>query len=314
MESIDNRRVLIVDDQHEIHDDFREMLGSDASQSLTDEFASAFLDEEGNGLQFDFELLHATSGEDAVKQVANAQSENRPIAATYMDIRMPPGIDGIEAARRIRRIDRNIEIVIMTAYTDKRLSDIVQNMDMLHKLLYIRKPFAREEIQQITLSLVVKWNVEKKLELGRTHLANSEGRLTAVLDATGDAVAIFDSTGELVAANRPFAALHGTPDDALGLTSDELSRRFEERSRMLPLEGDDAGIDLGTEVIVEQTTADDNRRQFAVSDATVINVQGENIGSLAVLRDVSDAIEAHRMQAEVRRLRAELNTRGPAPD
>ena len=76
---------------------------------------------------------------------------------------MPPGIDGIETIRRIRKIDRDVEIVIMTAYTDKALPEIVHDMELLHKLLYIRKPFAHEEIQQITLSLVGKWNVEREL-------------------------------------------------------------------------------------------------------------------------------------------------------
>ena len=65
---------------------------------------------------------------------------------------MPPGIDGIETIRQIRAFEKNLEIVIMTAYTDKPLHEIVTNMELLHKLLYIRKPVAREEIQQITLS------------------------------------------------------------------------------------------------------------------------------------------------------------------
>ena len=63
----------------------------------------------------------------------------------------------------MREIDPDIEIVLMTAYTDKSLSEIVRGMTSLHKLLYMRKPFSREEIQQITLSLVGKWNIQKAL-------------------------------------------------------------------------------------------------------------------------------------------------------
>ena len=69
---------------------------------------------------------------------------------------MPPGIDGVEAIRRIRQIEKDIELIIMTAYTDKPLPEIVRDMELLHKLLYIRKPFAPEEVQQITLALVEK--------------------------------------------------------------------------------------------------------------------------------------------------------------
>ena len=94
------------------------------------------------------------SGEDACKIVRAAREEGRPVALAYVDVRMPPGIDGVETVRCVREIDAEVELVMMTAYTDRRVSDIVRNMELLHKLLYIRKPFAREEIQQITLSLV----------------------------------------------------------------------------------------------------------------------------------------------------------------
>ena len=166
-----NNRVLIVDDQRDIHEDFEEMLRTGDSNSLTDDLAAKFVDEGDGEPRFDFELLHATSGEEALDIVAQRRANGLPIAAAYVDIRMPPGIDGIETVRRIRRIDRQIEIIIMTAYTDKRFADIVQNMELLHKLLYIRKPFAREEIQQITLSMVSKWNLENELNTSREQLA-----------------------------------------------------------------------------------------------------------------------------------------------
>ena len=95
--------------------------------------------------------------------VKAAQESNRPFALAYIDVRMPPGADGIETVRQIRQFEQDIEIVIMTAYSDKTLPEIVNDMELLHKLLYIRKPFSREEIQQITLSLTGKWNIEQEL-------------------------------------------------------------------------------------------------------------------------------------------------------
>ena len=97
---------------------------------------------------------------------------------------MPPGIDGVETVSRIRSIDRDIEVVLMTAYTDKRLADLVHNMELIHKLLYIRKPFAREEVQQIALSLAAKWDLEQQLTAVREQLAVTQRRLQAVSDAT----------------------------------------------------------------------------------------------------------------------------------
>ena len=187
VEAPQNRRILIVDDQKDIHDDFEEMLGGSSSGSMTAELASAFLDEDDPDQgEIDFELHHMMRGSDAVEAVSAAGASGEPFAVAYVDVRMPPGIDGIETVRRIRRIDRDLEIVVMTAYTDKPLSDIGRDIDLLHKLLYIRKPFAREEIQQIALSLTVKWNVEQRLaakEVENWGVRNEMRRLRAELDA-----------------------------------------------------------------------------------------------------------------------------------
>ena len=151
-----NYRILVVDDQREIHQDFEEMLTPGLTGSSTDELAAAFAPEVDESFLPKFQLLHARSGSEAYDIVKTAIETAEPIAVAYIDIRMPPGMDGIETTRRIRAIDANIEVVLMSAYTDKSLGEIVHEMQLLHKLLYIRKPFAREEIQQITLSLAEK--------------------------------------------------------------------------------------------------------------------------------------------------------------
>ncbi|HGJ66080.1 TPA: response regulator [bacterium] len=159
-----NNRILIVDDQEEIHEDFEEMLKPSSKISLTDSLALAFGSAaEDTGFLPNFELIHARSGQEAFDIVQKSLENEKPIAVIYMDVRMPPGWDGIKTTQKIREIDKDVEVVIMTAYNNKPLSEIIRNIDLLHKLLYIRKPFAREEVQQITISLVEKWNVEKEL-------------------------------------------------------------------------------------------------------------------------------------------------------
>ena len=161
-----NYRVLIVDDEDGIHSDFKDMLNPNRRQRLTAKLAETLLDKAPDNKAFflpKFELLHATSGEGARDIICAAKASNQPIAAAYMDVRMPPGIDGVEAIRRIRLTEKDIELVIMTAYSDKLLPEILRDMELLNKLLYIRKPFAPEEVQQITLSLVERWNVEQEL-------------------------------------------------------------------------------------------------------------------------------------------------------
>ena len=307
-----NNRVLVVDDQHEIHDDFEEMLRPTYAQPATaDDLAAAFVDQEETPFLPEFELLHASTGEEACSLIRAGREANRPIAVAYVDIRMPPGIDGIETIRRVRTFDRDVEIVIMTAYTDKSLPEIVHDMELLHKLLYIRKPFVHEEIQQITLSLVGKWNGERELAAKQRQLGASHRRLEAVLDATGDAMAMLDRAGRLVFANQAYEKLLDLPEAELrSIAPRELQARFRERFREPDLREVEGGFLLDDSNVVETTGAGQvpEQRLFYRSTAVVRDGDGEEIGSLAVYRDVSKEIEAERMKAEVLRLRTALET------
>ena len=161
-----NTRVLIVDDQDAIHIDFQEILSKETNgKAASDALAPAFLPADTEPITTHlptFELTHASSGDEAHGLIKAAMEANRPFAVAFIDVRMPPGMDGIETVRRIRKFEKNLEIVIMTAYMDKPLQETITNMELLHKLLYIRKPIGRVEIQQMTLALVEKWNVEQK--------------------------------------------------------------------------------------------------------------------------------------------------------
>ena len=152
----ENPRVLIVDDERDIHEDFEDMLSPRAA-SASEGLASVFVAEERSERRFDFDLLHAMSGDEAVAMVAAERRRQRPISVAYVDVRMPPGIDGVETARRIREIDREIEVVMMSAYADQRLSAVVHEMELRQTVRYVRKPFAREQVRQIAVALARKW-------------------------------------------------------------------------------------------------------------------------------------------------------------
>lgn len=306
-----NNRVLIVDDQPEIHDDFSEMLCSNSADPRDEDLVEAFVREQQGSYLPEFELLHANNGEEACDVIRGGRESNRPIAVAFIDIRMPPGIDGIETVRRVREIDRDIEIVIMTAYTDMSLPEIVYDLELLHKLLYVRKPFTHEEIQQITLSLVGKWNVEQELAEQRRQIAVSHGRLEAVLNATGDAIAMHDVTGRLVFANEMYMNLLGLEGIELEkLPPADLSARFQERFREPDLSQMEGRPLPDTGDVLETTGAGGlpKQRLFYRSAAPVSDEQGQSIGNLVLYRDVSGEIDAEQMKAEVLRLRTELET------
>jgi transcriptional regulator with PAS, ATPase and Fis domain len=305
-----NNRILVVDDEENIHQDFEEMLKPGLIKASTDDLAIAFDSDVDEDFLPEFELLHARGGKEAYEKVQEAIEENNPIAVAYVDVRMAPGWDGVETTRKIRDIDKNIEIVIMTAYTDKPLSEIIHDMELLHKLLYIRKPFAREEIQQMTISLTEKWNVERELAKKNQQLALNKQTLEAVLDSTRDAIAMFDVKGDLLFANRWYGRMFGLADKALEeMSADELQRRikqcfqepdlFEEAETSF-LANPDSVFEKAVEVKLPE------RKVLYQFMAPVHDAEQNIIGRITVYRDVSKELEIDQMKAEVLRLRAEL--------
>ena len=165
-----NVRILIVDDNHSIHDDYRAILCEKGSETL-DELNSIEDDLFGEptssdqdiveGVQ-DYEADSAYQGIEAVEMVRKAAEEGRPYALVFMDVRMPPGIDGIETIARIWREFPYTEMVICTAYSDYSLNDIATRLGFSDKLLFLKKPFTSIVVRQMAQSLVTKWNMGEK--------------------------------------------------------------------------------------------------------------------------------------------------------
>ena len=317
-----NYRVLIVDDEAEIHRDFRDMLNPKRRQRLTASIAETFLDKVPQSKPFflpNFELLYATSGEEAHDIICTEKASNRPIAVAYVDVRMPPGIDGVEAIRRIRQSEKDIELVIMTAYTDKPLSDIVRDMELLNKLLYIRKPIAPEEVQQITLSLVERWNVEQELANKQQQIVTDQQnleiknqRLNTALDSAGDAIGMFDDEGRLLFANQYYQQLFDLTEEQLRqLPPEELKARAETRFQtpeLSPL-GQRPFSETLENVVEEIGEASQSESRLLYRSITPVGKdQGGVPGNVVSYRDISSDAAIQQMIAEVLRIRAELDT------
>ena len=305
-----NHRVLIVDDQKEIHSDFAEILQSRFMERKTNEVEAEFIIEEELTWQPEFELLHAPSGEAACEIIKTGKESNYPVSVAYIDVRMSPGIDGIETIRRIRKIDRDVELVIMTTDTDQAISEIIRKMKLLRRLLYIRKPFTREEIRQMIIYLVEKWNVERQLAEKLEQLNTYCRKLKATLDAIENPIAMWDLSARVVFANQRYEKLFDLSENALKKTSPErFVAQYKKRFRELNLTYEKEGSlfpDAGN-MVEETTTAQCSRqRLFYRSIHPVIDDQGEALGDIYIYRDVSEEIEVERMKTELLRLRAEL--------
>jgi len=155
----ENRRVLVVDDNTAIHDDFRKILSpSRLGGAALDEFESMlFGQSDQRPEQASFELEFATQGEQGVEMVGKARAANRPYAVAFVDVRMPPGMDGIETTARIWRLDPDIQIVICTAYSDHSWQQILKKLGRSDRLVVLKKPFDNIEVLQLADTLTQRW-------------------------------------------------------------------------------------------------------------------------------------------------------------
>lgn len=140
-----NRRILAVDDEDIIRLLYKEILENKIIQMYFPRF----------------ELTIASQGEEAVKLVKEAYKDENPFALAYIDVRMPPGIDGLETAYQMRKIDKDIEIVLVTGYNDYSSNEIIQKVGTPRKLTFQKKPFTPTELILTSVSLTEKWNYER---------------------------------------------------------------------------------------------------------------------------------------------------------
>ncbi len=117
-----------------------------------------------------FRFDYVSQGEVAVRAVTQAIANNDPYAVLFLDMRMPPGIDGFETATQVRQLDQAISIVVVTGYSDHEPTSIAKVAGPLDKLFYVAKPFKAEEVQQLALSLGARWTVDRELLAARQEL------------------------------------------------------------------------------------------------------------------------------------------------
>jgi len=177
-----NRRVLVIDDNHAIHDDFRKILSptTTAAAAALDATETAVFGPLADAVQqTQFEVDSAYQGQEGVMLVEKALKEGRPYAMAFVDIRMPPGWDGVETTRKIWELDPNLQIVLCTAYSDYSWGEMFDKLGRRDGLLILKKPFDGVEAFQLAHALTEKWwlhqQSQRKMEelesqvAGRTH-------------------------------------------------------------------------------------------------------------------------------------------------
>jgi two-component system, NtrC family, sensor kinase len=174
-------RILVIDDMEAIHADFRKVLCSEGGgDSLSKTEVAIFIEEIGApaAASLTFDLDCASQGADGLAMVNRALKEGRPYALAFVDIRMPPGWDGVETLAQIWKIDPDLQAVICTAHSDYSLDQILDALHPNDRLLILKKPFDNIEVRQMACALTEKWR------LGRAARCRMENLEKAVAERT----------------------------------------------------------------------------------------------------------------------------------
>ena len=241
-----NRRILIIDDNRAIHDDFRKIFSSTESHSSLDStetflFGSVLNKKEESPFLVD----SAYQGQEGVVAVKKALEEGRPYAMAFVDIRMPPGWDGVETTQKLWEVDPDVEIVICTAYSDYSWKELFEAIGGDDRMVILKKPFETVEALQLAHNLTEKWrlrqqskqqiedlekivsertrdlrqaNDELQIEISEhqkteTELRGKTAFLEAQLNSTIDGILVVDNQGRKLLQNQQMTRLWKIPQE-----------------------------------------------------------------------------------------------------
>lgn len=152
-----NNRILIVDDNKSVHEDFKKILSQkDSKDDDVVNLEKALFDEEISEQKSNpvYRIDHAFQGEEAIMMIEKSEDENDQYSIVFIDGRMPPGIDGIETISRVWKKFPDLNMVLCTAYSDYSNDEIKAKLGSIDKLKVLQKPFNSDEIRKIALKII----------------------------------------------------------------------------------------------------------------------------------------------------------------
>lgn len=189
---VNNRRILIVDDNPAIHEDYRKILcpstALNGAQDLSAEAAALFGDAPLPliaPIATAFEVDSAFQGQDGLKQVVQARSDKRPYALAFVDVRMPPGWDGLETTVKLWETDPDLQVVICTAYSDRSWEEMMEKVHQPERMLILKKPFDTIEVLQLAHALTEKWALLQASRLNWHEMERVVAQRTNALQLAG---------------------------------------------------------------------------------------------------------------------------------
>ncbi len=230
MEAVaENRRVLVIDDdagvRHAYGEIFAQQDDADRREELAGLAAGLFGGTPPTSIPAvpAFSVTMAPQGEAAAAVAENALTNGTPYAVAFVDMRMPPGWDGLKTISELWKRDPNLQTVICTAYSDYSWEEIVGRLGRSDRLLILKKPFDRIEVMQLAEALCARWNLARAHEERTAELSRSRLRLRAIIDNDPALITLKDLAGAYLLANRTFCKRHQLDESAIeGKSDDEL--------------------------------------------------------------------------------------------
>lgn len=303
-EYIATHRVLVVDDDPMLVDEYLRCLGDgfepdEATATLTDLEKVLFGEETDERGAAKFEVHSRNQGEAAVEAVKSAIDAGKPYAIVFVDIRMPPGIDGIEAAQRIRLLDPNVNIVVVTGSVSPAPENLGKQIPPADKVFFFQKPFHAMECRQLAAALCGKWHADMALRGANEDLERRVAERTEALQK----LAYFDVVTRLPNQLLLIEELKALIDKAEESTGDTVAVLLDiDRFSFI---NETMGYDAGTELLrsignrLSRTFCDDAGHRMAVvgrfgADEFAVLVPGiENDSEIRELAElVKETVEA----------------------
>ncbi len=186
--TFDRPRIIVIDDNEAIHEDFLKILTNQPDSTQLDE-DEAILFGDSMALQADglsFEVDSAFQGRNGCELVQEAVDAGRPYALAFVDMRMPPGWDGVETIKRLWQIDPHVQVVICTAYSDYSWRETIDELGQSDQLLILKKPFDVAEVAQLAAALTRKWCTQRALNERLQELEQLVAERTRSLNSAVD--------------------------------------------------------------------------------------------------------------------------------
>jgi diguanylate cyclase (GGDEF)-like protein len=289
-----DNRILLVDDDENIHKDFYKILSPNENEPL-DTYEAILFGHTSHKKSRELKTYRVDSayqGKEALKLVAQSLVEEDPYALAFIDMRMPPGWDGVKTIKRIWAIDPSIQIVICSAYSDHSWEEITLALGDCDNLLILKKPFEIIEVKQLALALTIKWelvaNLHHLIKKGTEELEHLYSLTRTTLEATEEGIIAVGLQDEILIYNKKFLTQWDLSPEQL--SSEKASLVFQHIAKQM----EDAILFLKSNILIlkEQSS---NHKEWKLTNGKTLALythpqylNNETIGMVYSFQDITE--------------------------